>query len=810
MPRAEEQAMYHTRIFLTILLSLLSGAAANAQQLVPITVHIKAGSGRPLQGASIAPEAPAGVDKISPVKTDAQGNATIRLKAGIGYYTEIAAKGFALFTTELRADSAGQIFNYTLDAAQTLQGTTVTARKLLMRQEDDKTIVDPEPLAASSSSGYEVLEKTPGIIADQDGNFYMTSSTAATIYINGREMKMSNSDIASMLKSLPPNAIEKIEIMRTPSSKYDASGSGGIINIVLKKGVKIGLTGSVNAGIQQGVYGNQFGGLSLNYNNGEKSAYLNMNYANRKSLENITTHRFVTADSLLDQVSASVYKGQNIYFGYGLGRTFHTKLELNYDGRVSANFNDNLTNNSSVLGDTLATIYTNNKTATGNTGTSLNIDQSIDAKYKIDTSGSEWTANIAWNGNFGNSNQDIHTALAATPNNELIDNGDIHNTKYYFSAQTDLKYKTKGHLTFETGLKSTATFFHFNSDYIADYNGQSYPDNDRTATYKYNENINAAYFQVSKGINDIIIKPGIRLENTNMVGEQTRPGVSGFSIHRTDLFPYAYLSKKLLTLFKLDFRGYLVYRRTILRPAYDYLNPFKRFLDPYLYEAGNPALRPQFTNNYEANVSVDERPIIAVGYNDMKDIFSQVVYQDDTNKSVAYRTYDNLGRNKEFYVRGLAGLPPGGKYFFIFGGQYNLNTYDGLYDGSPLNYTREMWTFFTYHNLKITKTTNLVVNGFMRLNGLMQFYELGTFGTLNASLTQTFLNKKLQVTLSAQDIFYTNKYTYSIDQGPVVATGSRYNDSQRFGINLRYNFGIKPKEDKGEFMDDSPEKRGEP
>ena len=801
--------MYYIRISLTILLILLFGAAANAQQVFPVTIHIKATSGRPLAGVLIAPEPPAGMDKIKAVKTDSLGNATLQLKAGASYYTEISARGFALFVTQLQADSSGQLFTYSLDAAQTLQGATVTAKKLFMRQEDDKTIVDPEPLAASSSSGYEVLEKTPGVIADQDGNFYMTSSTAATIYINGREMKMSNSDIASMLKSLPPNAIEKIEIMRTPSSKYDASGSGGIINIVLKKGVKIGLTGSVNTGIQQGVYGNQFAGLSLNYNNGEKSAYLNLNYARRKSLENITTHRFVTADSLLDQVSASVYKGQNVYLGYGLSKTFHTKLELSYDGRISANFNDNLTNNTSVLGDTLATIYSNNRTATGNSGNSLNIDQSIDAKYKIDTGGSEWTANIAWNGNFGNSNQDIRTALTTAPADELTDNGDIHNTKHYFSAQTDLKYKAKGHLTFETGLKATATFFHFNSDYTASYNGQSYPDDNRTAIYKYTENINAAYFQVSKGINDIIIKPGIRLENTNMVGEQTKPGTSGFSIHRTDLFPYAYLSKKILTLFKLDFRGYLVYRRTIVRPSYDYLNPFQRFLDPYLYETGNPALRPQFTNNYEANVSVDERPIIAVGYNDMKDIFSQVVYQNDTNKSVAYRTYDNLGRNKEFYLRGLAGIPPGGKYFFIVGAQYNLNNYDGVYDGSPLNYTREMWTFFTYHNLKITKTTNLVVNGFMRLNGMMQFYELATIGTLNASLTQTFLNKKLQVTLSAQDIFYTNKYVYSINQGPVVATGSRYNDSQRFGINLRYNFGIKPKEEKGEFMDDSPEKRGE-
>lgn len=165
---------------------------------------------------------------------------------------------------------------------QVLKEAVVSASKPLMRQDGDITILDPEGLAAASTSGYEVLEKTPGIVADQDGNFYMTSSTPASIYINGREMKMSATDIAAMLKSLPPNSIQRIEIMRTPSAKFDASGSGGIINIVLKKGVKLGLTGSVNVGAQQGVYGNQNAGVNMSYSDGDRSAYLNLNVANRR------------------------------------------------------------------------------------------------------------------------------------------------------------------------------------------------------------------------------------------------------------------------------------------------------------------------------------------------------------------------------------------------------------------------------------------------------------------------------------------------------------------------------------------------
>lgn len=112
---------------------------------------------------------------------------------------------------------------------------------------------------------------------DQDGNIYISSLTPAAIQINGRDMRMSAADVATMLKSLPPNAIAKIEIVRTPSAKYDANSSGGIVNVVLKKGVKIGMTGSINAGMQQGTYGNQFAGFTLNNNDGKKSSSINLN-----------------------------------------------------------------------------------------------------------------------------------------------------------------------------------------------------------------------------------------------------------------------------------------------------------------------------------------------------------------------------------------------------------------------------------------------------------------------------------------------------------------------------------------------------
>ena len=163
------------------------------------------------------------------------------------------------------------------------------------------------------------LEKTPGLFVDQDGNVYLSSTTPAKIYINGREQKMSTADIATMLKSLPPNSIASIEILRTPSAKYDASGGGGIVNVVLKKGVRIGFTGSVNAGMNQGVYGNQFVGLNLNNSSGKLNTYINLQYSRRNTYDQIKTDRLFAADSILSQDAFTSLPGQQFLYRFWFG-----------------------------------------------------------------------------------------------------------------------------------------------------------------------------------------------------------------------------------------------------------------------------------------------------------------------------------------------------------------------------------------------------------------------------------------------------------------------------------------------------------
>lgn len=777
-----------------------SYSQATKQPPAPVKVQIQIISFKkePISFATVIATDRFDSTKTQTKTTDKNGIALFTLTENRQYFIKATAIDYQPIEKGITVSETNSLFVFEAEpAGKILEEAVVVSRKPIIQQEDDKTIVDAETLAEASTTGYEVIEKTPGLFIDQDGNIYISSLTPAAVQINGRDMKMSAADIASLLKSLPPNVIDKIEIVRTPSAKYDASGTGGVVNVVLKKGVKIGMTGSVNTGFQQGTYGNQFIGVNINNNTGKKSSNLNINYSRRNNYERIVTDRLFAADSSLNQNALTKYLGDGYYAAYGITFEIGKKWELTYDANATYNnFNNRSENNNGIEKESSSTLIATSLNNVQNKGNSLMLGTGFESKYKIDSAGSEWVNDTWFSHTTSNSNQFFSTNYLMPSLPSSGGDGTADNTRDYFNFKSDVKLKLQKRLTLETGVHTYINSYRNETNYFRESSGVRSVDKSRTNTFRYHENINALYLQGSKTLGkDFIVKVGTRMENTNMKGRQLVPGDTSFTIHRTDLFPYVYLSKKIMQIAGFDLRAYLVYRRTIKRPYYDQLNPFSRYIDEYLTEVGNPSLRPQFTQNYEANISVDERPILAVGINDTKDIFTNVIYQADSSRSQAYRTYDNLGKNKEWYLRGLGAIPPGGKYFFVVGAQYNYNIYNGLYENKPLSFKRGTWTLFTYHNLKLDKKSQLTINGFVRFKGQQQFYELSSFGALNASLNRKFLKDKLTVSVSISDMFASNKNDFSIKQGSIDAFGYRQADTRRFGLNIRYSFGIRKKEE---------------
>jgi hypothetical protein len=740
------------------------------------------------------------IQKAKKITVDSLGIAELNVDTAKKYLFRSSWVGYQMTDTILNFATQNEQLIILKESNSMLNEVVVKSNKPLIRQEDDKSVVDPEPLAASSTNAYETVEKIPGIFVDQDGNIYLNGLSPAAVQINGRDLKMSASDIAILLKSLPPNAIQKIELIRTPSAKYDASGGGGVVNVVLMKGIKLGVNGSLNSGFAQGLYGNQFLGFNLANNNDKLTSYVNAQYSNNNGYSITTSDRSVTLDTLLKQNARTISPNASMNMGYGFGKTFGDKWELNYDGRLSQNNSENSTVNASIvkvvsLNKNLSELNSLVK----NNATNKFINQSFRAKYKLDTVGGEWINDFALN--FSNSNTDqVYNNTLISNSNLSRGDGQFGNDRSYFTYQSDIKKKWLG-LTIEAGLKTSTLLFKNRSNYTKTILNVTNPDPFRTNSFDYKEQINAAYLQASKTWGPVILKVGTRFEQTIMQGHQLVPKDTTFSVNRTDPFPYVYLSRKIINIMQYELRGFLVYRKTISRPSYDYLNPFARYIDPYLYEAGNPNLRPQFTTNYEANISVDDKPLFAYGINETKDIFTNVVYQSPTNKQISYRTYDNLGKSRETYFRILGVIPPGKKFFAVLGTQYNRNEYNGFYEGKPISFNKGTWTLFTFQSLKLDGLSTITLNGFWRFSGQQQFYELSDFGSLNTSINRQFLKKKLIITASYNDFLFTNKNNFTLRQGTQNAIGYRENDTRRWGLSLRYNFGFKPKENKMDMLD---------
>jgi hypothetical protein len=671
-----------------------------------------------------------------------------------------------------------------------LKSVVVVARKPLVRLEDDKEIIDAEPLANASTNAYEVLEKTPGAVV-LDGSVYINSSTPAVIQINGRELKLKGEDITALLKSLPANAIVRVEVLRTPSAKYDASSSGGIINVVLKKGVRLGTSGSVNISSFQGRRNTTSFGASVNKSEGSNTSYLGYQFSNRNGLLDLQTDRASSPNVGILQQSHTDQSAQNHNLRGGIDHQINPNASIGYDGMMSYNRIDNTAaNTNTILGLPNRNELGRVVSGSNNRNNNIYLSNVISSRWKLDSLGSSWD-NVAEYKLYADDGSQQYSNTLPSTGGATHGDGDLKNQNHLVTLQSDYTRQLGKTFKIETGVRADWSIGKNRADFMIDTNGDGYkPNLYQTNYFDFQQRVLAGYAQVSRTIYGFNIKPGVRLEATHMNGQQLYPGTSDFTIDRTDVFPFLYIRHNLWKMFKTPLIATASYRKSIQRPGFDMLNPAPQYIDQFLFDRGNPALLPQLTYKYELNVAFNDFPVFAIGVRDNQNLFTNVSYQDPTT-GVAFRTYDNLGRNKELFLRLVGGIPPTiGKYFFFVSAEYTRRQFSGEYQGSPISYERASWVLFTYHNFKPTKTLTLSTHGFWLINGFDKFYELQNFGALNFSASKTFLDSKLTVVATVNDIFRTNRQEFVLNQPGIYATGNRAEDTRRFGITLRYNFGI--------------------
>jgi iron complex outermembrane receptor protein len=682
--------------------------------------------------------------------------------------------------------------------SQNLKEVSVVSRKSFIEQKADRMLINPD--ASPSNAGttvMDVLEKSPGVTVDKDDNISLKGKQGVTIMIDNKPTYLNATQLASYLKSLPSSAIEQIEIMTNPSAKYDAAGNSGIINIKTKKNKAKGFNGSLSLTHTQGVYPKPSGSLNLNYRTGKANFFVNAGYSHWQGFQNLDITRNYFDPSSKDLTSIFT-QHTNMQF---------TNPEMNVKLGMDYYLNDNSTIGVVLSGfqnaendRSSSTIYLKDPnyntdsivfSPSTNNSTWKNRSINLNFRQKFDSLGTEVTADIDVM-NYQSTSSQYFDNITYNPDwskrGETILTGNLPSHINISSFKADYSHPFAHNLKLEAGVKTS----YVSTDNIANYFNLigSTPQVDTTKTnrFGYYENINAAYLNLNKQIGKWNIQAGLRLENTNYSGHQfgnpytVNNNDSSFQNSYINLFPTLYMSYQQndKNLFSIN------YGRRIDRPAYQDLNPFLFFLDEYTYQAGNPYLQPQYTQNIELSHTYNNFLTTTLNYSNTKNFFTETFEQ--SGHATIVRN-GNIGQRQNAGIAVSVQLTPIKSWTAIVYTNLNYNQFTGLLYGENINVGALNLLANVNNQFRFNKGWGAEISGFYRSSGVEGQVFVDPMGQLSAGISKQLLQEKASLKLGLRDIFYTQQVTGHIDFQETHAPFHNARDSRQLSISFTYRFG---------------------
>ncbi len=487
--------------------------------------------------------------------------------------------------------------------AQVLQNVTVTAIKPIMEMGVDRRIFNVDKnITATGGTAVDVMKNIPSVTVDVDGNVKLRNSTPQ-LFIDGRPTILT-------LEQIPADNIEKVELITNPSAKFNASSSGGIINVVLKKNKRIGLNG--NASVSVGTPKITAGGVSLNIRDGKFNFFVSGNINRSGGVARTQTYRqnklngqfndFFTQNSATERIRnfQSVRFGTDYFIDNRNTLTFSQNI-------VSGRFSSTEEQNQEYRAKNGTLERTGIRFSDGNFGFDRSGTQLI-FSHKFAKTGQVLSADVNYNGGKGNNNSNIINNFYLpdgslfSPQNRVLNLGKSNENQ--LTIQVDYENPIGDNAKIETGVRTYVSNNNsiFNAFSLAANNDQTKLP--LSNNYQTREVINAAYITYSNKIKTITYQAGLRAETSSFDGLLVDQN-QDFGYKYPDklkniwdaLFPSLFITKTLTE--KVDLQ--LNYSRRIQRPNFWQINPFVDIQDPLNIRQGNPGLRPEFTNSFEVN-----------------------------------------------------------------------------------------------------------------------------------------------------------------------------------------------------------------
>ncbi|MBS1635797.1 MAG: TonB-dependent receptor [Bacteroidetes bacterium] len=730
------------------------------------------------------------------------------------YRIKVSAIGYETFFSEsLDYDSthAMQVPDIRLRSGQiNLNEVSVSAQKKTIEFKNGNVIVNVEGTAlAMGNTVYDLLARLPGVTVS-DGNISIQGKSGVKIMIDGKIQQLAGPQLMNILKSMNASQVEKIEVLRKPPVRYDAAGTGGMINIKTKKIKMTGFSGNVFTSYSQGFYGNPSGGFTLNYK-GRKVNFFTGFTAEREWFHN--TERMTNAfnynatETTLD--SKSIIKVHNHYETYNLGADWF----INKSNSIGIKMNG-------AFGMGGEDIYTNTNYSDNNTGyRNLGFHSSkpnpwiypefnLNAEHNFDTSGTvlRFSANYnpywdIYDADFYNSYQDAgyydvkSPALFKTRNTLTFTNS---------SALLDFEKELKHKLKLETGIKHSYQIMH--SDYYLknlDYtSGDFVTDSMYSNIFNYTQNISAGYINLTRDFEKVTIQAGLRGENTMF---QTSSRGNSLNFHRQyfNLFPVLTFDYKPSD--KHTFS--LSYNKRVNRPDYNMFNPFTVFLSTQVSFKGNPYLKPEYSHDIGFTHSYNSWLNNSVNFTRINNTFMGYNTQNDSSKTYIH-TSTNLNW-ADIYAYSLFIQKDLYKWWSV-----NLNATvfhinaKGNINNQPYRIQTTAFQPSLYSRLTFTKGYSMELNAFYLSPFLEGIYHTKARSYVNLAFKKTMLSDKLSVSLAFNDIFFGQVRRTMIQYQNLNGTGVQTFDTRRINVSINYNFGKLKVEQRQAKDIDPPSKSG--
>jgi iron complex outermembrane recepter protein len=754
-----------------------------------------------LEMATISVSNPEKKQLVKTAISDSLGNWQLELKVPGNYEFEFSRVGFQAKTMLVNLTAEGKNFETIelLPNIGTNKEVVVTSKKPMIEVKAGKMIVNVD--ASPSNAGatvMDVLEKSPGISIDKDGNISLKGKQGVVVMIDKRPTYLSAQDLTNMLRSMPAAQLEQIEIISQPGSSFDAAGNSGIINLKLKKNKTKGSNGSVTAGLTQGFYLRNNQGFTYNYKNRKVNIFTNFSHDfNTRSKELIVERMFV--DPVTKNPLTRFYQdaNQKQTNGYTYG-----KFGLDYQAD-SANIigfvleaahgtgDENWVNKSDIFNNTNELLKNSINTQLS-THNNKNISLNLNWRKTISKTASIFTDVdiIAYdNVRTQNLNTAFYDNAGLSTGKNDVQKGNLPSKINIYVAKMDYEKTFPKGQKIEAGVKTSFVNTKNDAGYFLLDNNIFVVDKLRTNNFAYNENINAAYvsYTFTKG-KKWEFNTGLRAEQTVSKGIQ-KINDSSFTKNYVNVFPTLFASFKINEKQNLS----VSFGRRVQRPDYQDLNPFRFYLDQYTYEYGNVFLQPHFAYNTEINYSMLGGALNhTIGYSFTNKAMTDILEQNElTNET--YITKKNIANKKNINYAISFNTPITKWYTTSIYAETNYGTITGNINGANEKIKISNYMFNLNNQFKISKTLKADIGGFYRPRGNEDLILINPVVSVNAGISKTMLKGKGTLKLSFRDIFNTQQFTANIKYGTVDTRIQQWNDRQTMGLSFTYRFskGIK-------------------